>query len=98
MPGRDITVLASNFLLDLSYLLGEKLDRRAALRANHVVMTAPVVLMFIARNAVVKRNFAGQSATRQKLQRPVDRGYADARVVFLDQPVQFVDRKMFPGL
>ena len=45
----------------------------------------------------MKSDFAGQPASRQQLQRPVDSGHADARVVFLDQPVQFVDRKMFPG-
>src|SRR5208282_3124392 len=58
-------------------------------------MTAAVVLMFIARDAVVKCNFAGQSATGQKLERPVDSSEADARVGLLDQPVQLVGRKMF---
>jgi len=59
-----------------------------------VVMTAAIVLVFVTRDAVVKGDFAGQAATRQKLQRAVNGGETDARIGFLDQPVQFVDRKM----
>ena len=90
-------VFASDLLLDFSDFLREKFDRRAALRAHHVVMTAAVVLMFVARDAVVKGDFAGQAATRQKFQRPVNGGEADARIGFLDQSMQFVGRKMFPS-
>ena len=58
-------------------------------------MTAAVVLVFVTRDAIVKGDFAGQSATSQKLQRPIDGGEADARVGFFDQAVQFVDREVF---
>ena len=95
VAGGDVAVFVSDLPLDRSDLLREKFDRSAALRTYHVVMTAPVVLMLVTRDAVVKGNFAGQAATRQKLQRPVDGGETDARVGFFDQPMQFVDRKMF---
>ena len=80
-------VFASNLLLDFSDFLREKFDRSTALGTDHVVMAAPVVLVFVTRNAVVKGYFTGQSATRQKLKRPVNGGDSDARVVLLDQPV-----------
>jgi hypothetical protein len=46
-------VFAADLLLDLSNLFREKLHRRATLGANHVVMIAAVVLVFIACDAVV---------------------------------------------
>jgi hypothetical protein len=67
VAGGNVAVLAADILLDFSDFLREKLDRGAALRTNHVVMTAPVVLVFVTRNAVVKGDFAGQAATRQQL-------------------------------
>ncbi len=94
MTGGHVAMLASNLLLDLSDFLREKFDRSAALGTHHVVMTAPVVLMFIARDSVVKSDLAGQAATGQKFQRPVNGGEADARVGFLDQTMQFVNREM----
>ena len=58
-------------------------------------MTAAVVLVFVAGDAVMKGDFAGQAATRQKFQRAVDGGEADARVGLPDQLVQFFGREMF---
>ena len=95
VAGREVMVPAANFPLDLSDLLREKFDGSAAIRAHHMVMTAAIVLMFITRDAVMKRDFTGQAATSQKLQRPIDSGEADTRIGFFDQAVQFVDGKMF---
>jgi hypothetical protein len=91
----DVVVLATNFPLDLSDLLRKKFDGCAAICAHHMVMTAAIVLMFITRDAVMKRDFTSQAATGQKLQRPIDRGETDTRIGFFYQPVQFVDGKMF---
>src|SRR5271154_3841303 len=63
----QVAVLAANFLLDLCRLRRKEFHRRAALGANHVVMAAAIVLMLVARDAVVKSNFAGQPATGQQL-------------------------------
>src|ERR1035441_2934499 len=94
MAGGQVMVLASDLSFDFSYLGREEFHRGAAFRAHHVVMAAAVVLMFEARNAVMKSDFAGQSATSQELQRPVDGGKADACVFFLDEAVQFVGGEM----
>jgi len=92
-----VMVLVPDLLFDLSNFLREKFDRRAALRTHHMMMIAPVVLMFVTRNAVVESYFAGQSAARKQLESSIDRREPDTRVSFLNQPVQFVDGKMFPG-
>src|SRR5208282_5011077 len=92
-----VMVFASYFLLDFADFLGEKFDRSAAFGADHVVMTAAVVLVLITGDAVVEGDFAGQSATGEELQRAVNGGEADARVGFLDQAVQFVGGEMFAG-
>src|SRR6266851_8498572 len=86
VAGGDVTVFVSDLPLDRSDLLREKFDRSAALGTHHVVMTAAVVLVLVTRDAVVKGDFAGQSATSQKLQRPVDSGETNARIGFLDLP------------
>jgi len=84
VAGSNVPVLASDLLLDFADFLREKFDRSAALGTHHMVMTAAVVLVFVTRDAIVKGDFAGQAATRQKLQRAVDGGEADARVCLFD--------------
>src|ERR1039458_7266657 len=44
MPGGEVVVSASDFLLELADFLGEEFDGTAAVGADHVVMAAPVVL------------------------------------------------------
>ena len=97
MPRGEVVVPASDFLLELADSPGKELDRTAAVGADHVVMAAPVVLVFVAGNAVMEGDLAGQSALGKQLQRPVNRGVADARVFFLHQAVQFVGGKMVAG-
>jgi len=94
VAGRQVMVLAPDFLLHFPNLGRKKFDGRAALCAHHVVMAPPVVLMFVAGDAVVKGHFAGQAAIRQKLQCAVDGGESDARVFLLDQPMKLVRREM----
>jgi hypothetical protein len=94
VAGGDVVMFASDFVLDRSDFLREKFHGSATLGTDHVVMTAAIVLVFVTCNAVVKSNFAGETAARQQLQGPVYGGEADPRVGFLDQSVQFVDRKM----
>src|ERR1035438_2580862 len=54
VAGGEGVVPASNLVLDLSHFLGEKFHRGAAFGTDHVVMAAAVVLVFIARDAVLK--------------------------------------------
>jgi hypothetical protein len=95
MASGDVLVSAPDFLFKLSDFLGKEFDRSLALGTHHVVMTAPVVLVFIARDAIVESYFASQTATGQKLQRPIDGSETDARIGFLNQSMEFVNRKMF---
>ena len=67
VAGCQVVVLAPNFLFHFSNLGRKKFHRCATLGANHMVMAPPIVLMFVAGDAVVKRHRAGQAAIRQEL-------------------------------
>jgi hypothetical protein len=97
VAGGYVMVLVPNFVFNFPNFLREKFHRSSAFRAHHVVMTSPVVLVFVTRNAIVKGDFASQSAARQEFQSAIDSGEPDARISSLNQPVQFVDRKVFAG-
>src|SRR5271157_142164 len=51
VTGGDVTVFVPDFPFDLSDFFGKEFHRGAALGANHVVMAAPVVLVFVTRDA-----------------------------------------------
>jgi hypothetical protein len=91
-------ILAADVLLQLADFLGKKFDRTATVGANHVVMAAAVVLVFVACDAVVEGDFAGQAALCQQFQRAVDGGISDAGVFFLHQAVEFVGGEMVASL
>src|SRR6266542_1522746 len=98
VAGGDEAVLAPDLLLHLLDLRREELHGTSAVRAEHVVVAAPVVLVLVARDAVVEGHFAGQAALGQQLERAVDRGEADARVAALDELVQLFGGKVLVGL
>ena len=85
-----VMVLAADFLFDLADLWRKELHRSTASGADHVVMAAAVVLVLVASDAIVKRDFTRKSRTSQKLERAIHGGKADVRVFFLDEPVQFI--------
>ena len=93
-----VVVFVSDFLFELADLLGKKFDGTAASSANHVVMAAAVVLVLVAGNAVVERDFTGQAAFGEQFQGAVNRGVADARIFFLHQAVKLVGGKMVARL
>ena len=98
VAGCQVMIFAANLLLEFADFLGEEFDGTPATGADHVVMAAPVVLVFVTRNAVVEGDLAGQAALGQQLQRAVDGSKPDASVFFLDQAVKFVGGKMIAGL
>jgi hypothetical protein len=98
VAGGQVVIALADFLLQLANFLGKKLNRTAALGADHVVVAAAVVLVLIARDAVVKGDFTGQAALGQQLERPINGGVADVRVFFLHQPMEFISGEMIPGL
>lgn len=97
VPGGRVIVASPYLFLQLVDVMGKKLYRAAALGANHVVVTAAIVLMLVARDAVVEGDFAGQSAFREQLESAVNRGIANSRVLFLHKTVQLVRGKMVPS-
>src|SRR5882724_738572 len=62
------------------------------------MVAATVELVFITGRAIRKRHRAGQSALRQQLERAVDRGKADLRILLSHQAKKFVGRKMVAGI
>ena len=94
VPRGSVAMLAANFFFHPLDLRGEELHRTAALGADHVVMAAPVVLVLIARHAIMKCDLAGQSALGQQLQCAIDRGKSNARVGALHKVVQILGGKM----
>ncbi len=62
VAGGEVVILLANFLLELSHFLREEFNRASALSAYHVVMATTVVLVLVARNAVVKCHFTGETA------------------------------------
>lgn len=97
VAGGYVMVLVPNFVFDFPNFLREKFHRSSTFRAHHVVMTTPVVLVFVTRNAIVKGDFASQSAAREQLQSSIHSREPDARISSLNQPMQFVDGKMLAG-
>lgn len=85
---------AADFLFQLLHFAREEFDGSSAFGTDHVVMAAAVVLVFVAGDAVVEGDFAGQSALGEQFQSPVDRSVANDGVFFLHQPMQFVGGEM----
>ncbi len=91
-------VFAPNLFFQLVHLGRKELDRRITLRADHVMVVAPVELVLITRHAVRKRDSAGQSAFRQQLERAVNRGKADLGIFLAHQAEKFVGGEMVARL
>ena len=91
-------VLAADLLLKLVDLRRKELHRAATLRADHVVVTSAIVLVFEASDTVMKGDFAGQPAFCKQFQRSVDRGKTNLRIPFPHKLIQLVGGKMLPRL
>jgi hypothetical protein len=91
-------VFAADILFELANFLREEFNRATAVGANHVVMAPPVVLVFVAGDAIMKGDLAGQAAFREQFQGSVYGGVADVGIFFLNQAVQFVGGKVVPSL
>jgi hypothetical protein len=97
MAGGYKMMLAADLLLEITNLRREKFHRSAASRADHVMVTAPVVLMLEARNTVVKSNLTREATIRKQLQRAVHGGETNVRIFLLHQLIELVGRKMSAG-
>jgi len=94
MARRLIVIAATDLLLKPFDLARKELDRTATIRANHMMVATPVVLMFVAGDAIMKGDFAGQATLGQQLECAVNSRVTDPGVFFLDQPMQLVCREM----
>ncbi len=81
----EVVILPADFLLQLVDFLREEFHRTAAIGADHVVMAAAIVLMLVARDAIMKGDFARQSAFGQQFEGAIHGGVADADVLLLYQ-------------
>jgi hypothetical protein len=61
------------------------------------MMAAPVVLVLVTRNAIVKCYFTGQPGVRQQFKRPVDGSESDVGILLFHQLIQFIGREMSAG-
>lgn len=98
VAGRVKVIFTADVLFNLGYFGRKELDGSAAVGADHVMVVTPVELVLIARHAVRKRNSAGQPALRKQLQRAIDGGKADLRILFSHQAKKLVGGKMVTGL
>jgi hypothetical protein len=97
MARRLIVIAATDLLLKPFDLARKELDRTATIRANHMMVATPVVLMFVAGDAIMKGDFAGQATLGQQLECAVNSRVTDPGVFFLDQPMQLSrDARAFP--
>ena len=97
VPCGQVMVFAADVFFDFPDFGREEFHRRSALGAHHVVMAAAVVLVFVAGNAVVEGDFAGESALGEEFQSAINSGVADAGVFFLDETVKFVGGEVVTG-
>jgi len=91
-------VLAADFAFDALDVVGEELDGAAAFGADHVVMVAAVVLVLVARYAVVEGHLAGQPALGQQLERAVDSSETDSLIFLTHQSKQFIGGQVIASI
>src|SRR5690242_6281267 len=87
---RYVMMLAADVLLQPLNFRREEFDRATAIGADHVVVTATIVLMLIPCDAVMECHFAGQAAFSQQFQSAVNGRETDAGVFFLYEAVKLV--------
>ena len=98
MAGGIEVILAANLFFELGYFRGEELDGDATVSAYHMMMAAPVKLVFIAGHTVMKSYFTGQTAFGQQFQGTVDRSEANFGIFLPCETEKFISRKMIAGL
>ena len=93
-----VMIFAPDLLFELVYLRREKFDGAAALGADHMMMAAPVVLVLVTGNAIMKGNFTCQSAFGQQLQRAINGGVADLGIALAHKLKELFGGEVLAGL
>lgn len=94
MASGGVAVPASDFLLQALYFGREELNGAAAFSTDHVVMASPVVLMFVACDAILELDCTRQAAFGKEFEGTVNGGESDSGVALTDEAVQFVSGQM----
>src|SRR5438552_14570 len=84
------SVLGGHLVLNSFQLRRVELDDLSADRADHVIVMLVLVIVLVMRAAIAESRFAGQPRISQKLQRTIDGGLSDARVLFAHQAIEIV--------
>lgn len=79
---------ARNFILFVFDDFTVKLNQRAALRANQMIVMLVVVTVFVARIAISKSFLSREATFGQELERAVNGGEADRGVFGFDEVIQ----------
>src|SRR5215472_17796209 len=95
VAGGRVLVFSPDLALQVPNFRREEFHRTAALGTHHVMMAAPVVLVLVTRDAVMKRHLARQPAFGQQFQRAIDGGKPDLGVFLPHQLKQIIGRKVF---
>src|SRR5690349_16307846 len=77
VAGSHVLVFLADLLFQLLEFGGEKLHGATAFRADHVVVSAAIVLMLVSRDAIVKRHLAGKATFCKQFQCAINSGKAD---------------------
>ena len=94
VTGCEVVVLLADILLELVEFGRKEFDRAATLRTHHMIVTATVVLMFVAGYAIVKGDFAGESTLGEELESALDGGKSDFGVLLSHLAIEFVGGKV----
>ncbi len=76
------SVLGGHLVLNGFQLRRVELDDLSAGRADHVIVMLMLVIVLVMGAAIAEPRFAGQPRISQKLQRAVNRGLPDVRILF----------------
>lgn|SRR5262249_14963630 len=88
------TILLYDFILQVLYLFVVKLNQRAAIGADQMIVMTVLIIVFVKRSAIVKLELSRESALFQQFQRAIDRRESNRGVLCLHKRVQVFTRNM----
>src|SRR5260370_31294523 len=91
------SVLGGHLVLNSFQLRRVELDDLSASRADHVIVMLVLVIMLVMGTAIAESRFAGQARISQELQRAIDGGLPDARILFAHQAIEIFARHVTLG-
>ena len=93
--GRPETKVVRHLVLQRLDLCRIELDHFTAASTDHMIVVLVVVMMFVVCPVVAEPGLASKTGVSQKLERSVDRGMSDRRILSLHQPIDVFAGKVF---